>query len=123
MGWLYGSDGKPLGLSVVGAGLCGGTHGDAIGRIYSDGYVEATKYVAPIGYLVDGVLLDPEGNAVAAVEMALGSGIPDDFVVQAFIDDALYSCLAPEPFPAPQLRTPPSPTGTWSGQRLTDFLR
>jgi hypothetical protein len=122
MGWLYGSDGNPLGLSVVGAGLCRGTRGDGIGRIYSDGYVMATKNVAPIGHLVDGVLLDPEGNAIAAVEMALGSGIPDDFVVQAFTHDALYSCLAPEPLPAQQLRTPPPPTGTWSGRRLTDFL-
>jgi len=122
-GWLYGSDGKPLGLSIVGAGLCKGTRGDALGRIYSDGYVEETKFAGPIGYFVDGVLLDQSGNAMAAVEMAVGSGIPDDFVVQAFTDDGLHSCLAPEPLATQQPRTPPTPTGAWSGQRLTDFQR
>lgn len=119
-GWLYGSDGQPLRMSVVGAGLCRGTRGDSLGRIYADGYVE--RNATQIGHLVNGVILDREGNAMAAVEMAVGSGLPDDFVVQAFTDEALYSCLGPEPLPSPQTRIAPTPTGQWSGQRLTDFI-
>jgi hypothetical protein len=119
-GWLYGSDGRPLGISVIGDGLCRGT--DSLGRIYADGYVERARDATQIGRIVDGVLLDREGNAMAAVEMAVGSGLPDDFVVRAFTDDALYACLGPDLLAAPQTRIAPTPTGRWSSQRLTDFI-
>jgi hypothetical protein len=120
--WLYGSDGTPLGYYVAGGGLFRGQTGDAVGTVYEDGTIYSRTTGTLKAYLGDGVVLDTSGNAIAAVEMAVGAGLPDDFLVQQFVDAPCPRRLGDATQRATQPVTPPMPTGQWSGVRLTDLF-
>lgn len=122
-GWLYGSDGSLTDYYIVGGGVFRGRSGDDVGRVYSDGHIERSTTAAHVGYSAEGVFLDTSGNAIAAVEMATGSGLPDDFMVKQFTDAAIIPRLGTEPQQAPPRFVPPPPTKQWSGARMTDLFR
>jgi hypothetical protein len=124
-GWLYGSDGVPSGYYVAGGGLFRGRPGEPVGDV-GDVCKDGTIYRRTTGtlqaYFADGVVFDTSGNAIAAVEMAVGAGLPDDFLVQQFMDATYPRRLGDTAQGARQPVTPPAPTGQWSGARLTDLF-
>lgn len=88
VGWLHGLDGLPLGVAIAGNGLWNQA-GEQQANLYNSGRIlDSTKNV--VGFFVDGVVLDKEGGALAALEIAPGTGLPDDFLAQR---------LSPEPRP------------------------
>jgi schlafen family protein/4-fold beta-flower domain-containing protein len=118
--WLYGSDGAPLGYYVAGGGLFTGRTGEAVGDVCKDGTIYRRATGTLQAYIADGVVLDTSGNAIAAVEMAAGGGLPDDFLVQQFVDAPCPRRLGDQGARQPVM--PPVPTGQWSGARLTDLF-
>ncbi len=119
-GWLYGSDGAPADYYLVGGGLFKGLYGNAVGNVYEDGSIYRTRDASLEAYVVDGVVLDTSGNAIAATEMAVDNGLPDDFLVKEFVDAPCPDRLGPNPQQTRTPKTPPRPTHQWSGARLTD---
>jgi hypothetical protein len=120
--WLYEPNGAPSGYYVAGGGLFKGRTGDAVGNVCEDGTIYHRTTGTLQAYLADGVVLDTSGNAVAVVEMAVGSGLPDDFLVQQFVDDECPRRLGDTAQGARQPVTLPAPTGQWSSVRLSDLL-
>ena len=64
-------------------------------------------------YLVGGVLLDKAGDTVALVEMAPGSGCPDDFLPDVrLLNEAAPMNRGIDPEHAPETTAVPHPTAT-----------
>lgn len=123
-GVLYKRDGTPSDFVVVGGGIQrrSGLQ-DLVARIYRDGRVERSGDAKHIGHFSDGVLLDENGNALAATELALDTGLPDDFVVTNPPDDFRpFPRLTERCDPAREGYRPPGPTGRWSPTGLEDLL-
>jgi hypothetical protein len=119
-GVLYRSDGIPSDLVVVGGGIQQRSgQQDPLFKIYRDGRVERVGDSKYIGHFSGGVLLDENGDAVAATELAFDTGLPDDFRVTNPLD-------AQRPFPrfAEPLNDvledyrPPHSTRRWSRRTL-----
>jgi hypothetical protein len=122
-GWLYGKSGQNTGL-LLGAGLIwehrgagpGVRHGsfDVAGQVRGAGDVCA--------YVVDGVLIDPAGDTLALLEMATGSGCPNDFLLTGA---TTRECPPGQSIPrgdAPAGIEIPHPTGRWSELLLREVL-
>jgi hypothetical protein len=123
-GILYRSDGIRSDLVVVGGGIQQSSdRQDLRFKIYRDGRVERVGDAKYIGHFSGGVLLDENGDAVAATELAFDTGLPDDFRVTNPLD-------AQRPFPrfAEPLNDiledyrPPRSTRKWSRRTLEDLL-
>jgi hypothetical protein len=122
-GVLYGSNGDPSNLSVVGGGIQErfGSQ-DLLFRIYRDGRVERVRDGRYVGHFSNGVLLDEEGNAVATTELALGTALPDDFLVKHPVDLARpFARLTEPPDQVLEGYRPPRPTGRWSRKTLEEL--
>jgi hypothetical protein len=123
-GWLYGPDGNGLGLSIAGGGVWDGV-GDQKGLLYDSGRI--TNYYRnemTVGYFVDGVVIDEEGRAMAALELASGIGLPDDFLLMQPTDDPRYRAANPgSPIPEDEKVTVPDPIGEWSDLSLLELLQ
>lgn len=118
-GWLYGQDGSTVGVGLWDGALCG-RNGDVLARVYDDGHVGRVRDGAMVAYAVDGVILDLHGNALAAVEMATGSGLPHDFIPQSHSDTTALRRLALNKAEKPLI--PPASTREWSKQSLQTIL-
>ncbi len=121
-GWLYDSNGSPTDYYIVGGGVFKGRNGEAVAGVYGDGSIYSHRTGQLVGYSADGVFLDTSGNAVAAVEMAAGSGLPDDFMAKQIMDVPITAKLGIHPQAARQPHTPSHLTKQWSGVRVTDLL-
>lgn len=120
-GWLYGPGGSFLGLSVT-EGELRDVEGRRIGALDQEGVVRRDRDREVLGFVVDGVFLDEGGLAMAALEMATGSGLPDDFLVSELsrspvppISVGLHG--PPEPSSGAAV---PKPVGRWSARSLSD---
>jgi len=122
-GVLYGSDGHPSDLVVVGGGIQqrSGLQ-DLEFRIYRDGRVERVGDGRYVGHFSKGVLLDVEGDAVAATELALDTALPDDFLVKHPVNlDRPFARLTEPPDQVLEGYRPPGPTGRWSRKTLEEL--
>jgi hypothetical protein len=123
IGWLLGREGRSLGLFLARNGIFR-SNGDILARIDERGRVENVRTAETVAFVDGGVVLDPEGNAVAAVEFAVGTGLPDEFLAREFPDPTRAPAGASDtPNPAvdagPVL---PSPTKRWSERDLPSVL-
>lgn len=122
-GLLYRSDGHPSDLVVVGGGIQqrSGLQ-DLEFRIYRDGRVERVGDGRYVGHFSKGVLLDVEGDAVAATELALDTALPDDFLVKHPVNlDRPFARLTEPPDQVLEGYRPPGPTGRWSRKTLEEL--
>jgi hypothetical protein len=123
-GWLFGSHGGPIGLSLWGAGIWD-TESAQKGLVYQGGPVTSPQSPESIaGFLVDGAILDAQGRTLAVVELGSGPGVPDDFVHVGEYDDPRPR--APQGGgEQPRMDRPfslPKPTGRWSASSLIEAL-
>jgi hypothetical protein len=122
-GLLYRSDGHPSDLVAVGGGIQqrSGLQ-DLEFRIYRDGRVERVGDGRYVGHFSKGVLLDVEGDAVAATELALDTALPDDFLVKHPVNlDRPSARLTEAPDQVLEGYRPPGPTGRWSRKTLEEL--
>jgi schlafen family protein/4-fold beta-flower domain-containing protein len=124
-GWLHGPDGRPIEVSAGGSGIWD-AEGRRKGHVFDSGRVTNLNNDRTIGYLVDGVLLDDAGRAIACAEMAVGGGLPDSYFPPTVMTDLRYQVSGGDPG-APMKdsdpdATTPSGTGLWSPTALTDLL-
>lgn len=122
-GWLYGPDGSYTGFS-----LTGGEIRDELGyrkaTVHEDGVIRSDLTSnSPVAFVVDGVVLDLEGKAMAALEMSTGAGLPDNFLVRRPLDDRPPSSVGCHGslFPATG-HPPPDFLGQWSTTPLLNAL-
>jgi hypothetical protein len=125
-GQLYRQVDGPLSLSVAGGGVWDST-GTRHGHVHDDGSVRRATDGSLAGWWIDGVLLDPEGDALGVTEMAVGRGCPDGFLPGQLRDDP--RAQVPEgnpgsPHPVSEQLEPPMPTGRWSThtEPLADYF-
>lgn len=125
-GLLYGRDGLPISASlgpdtIRRKSTWGGS--DFMARVHDRGEV-AGQRGRVIGWHRDGVVMDLVGDAVAVVELASGSGCPDDFVAQQPVDQVEGgvgpTCDKPTRFGAKH--TAPAPSGRWSDRTLEELI-
>jgi hypothetical protein len=117
LGWLYGRSGF-LELSVAGGGIYD-RQANRRGSVDQAGVITGSK-PEPVGFLKDGVILDSDGNAMAALEMATGAGLPDDFRLQAVVTSPLPVIPHGQIVPAAEASPVdhPAPSGEWSVKSL-----
>jgi hypothetical protein len=123
-GVLYGRDGQPTGLVVVGGGIQKiGRLGDLVAKIYENGRVERTPDSRYVGHFSGGVLLDEDGNAIAATELAVSTGLPAGFLVTrpSEIDRPPPKHTTPLK-PTGALYELPRPTQAWSPRSIGELL-
>ncbi len=125
-GQLYGRDARPLQLSIAGGGVWGDqTTARAI--VYDDGSVRHTRSDAEvIGHFVEGAIIDPAGGTLAVLEMASGTGCPDDFLPAALSEDPRARVPRGGPgtvFSASVKHPAPAATGRWSENDFLPLLR
>jgi hypothetical protein len=123
-GWLYGRDGKPLGLSLVGR-LIADSQGRSKGLVYEGGLVEnAVRNELVAGYVSGGAVLDEHGRTMAVLEFGLGSGVPRDFVQRQTYPDPRPRVNGDpgEPGPNRRLFTAPDSVREWSQYSLMERL-
>lgn len=124
MGWLYGRDGNPLGLSIGGSGVWD-QEGMRRGRVYQSGKIRTVSNDGVVAQCVDGVVSDQDGRVLAAVEMAPGTGQPDSFVPKTLTSAATYVVHGGnpgEPLPDTDAVGLPSALGEWSERSLAELL-
>jgi Schlafen, AlbA_2 len=125
-GWLFGPDGVPLGLSLLGRCLWDSTGTWQRGWVYEGGLIEnAANNQVIAGYLVGGAILDDQGRTMAVLELASGQGVPDDFVHRQ-VDDDPRARVPGDPGPPHPTARPfqvPTPLGIWSDLSLLNRLR
>jgi hypothetical protein len=123
MGWLLGPDGKSIDLYLSPGGISRRT-GDLAASIDSNGLIRHARTSGPIGHAQGGVVLDMGGAAMAAVEAATGTGLPDDFLARDFLDHWRAPGSATgesrEPLGASVV---PAATKQWSAGSLGELLR
>jgi schlafen family protein len=124
-GRLYDRTGTSLNVTVGGPVIIDDAGSGGLGRVHIDGSISSVTTGDIVGWYLDGVLIDLEGNCVAALEMAPGIACPDDFVGSSLERDAeglapgLNGTLMPPPTPLEQ----PNPTGRWSSVDLRSLLK
>jgi hypothetical protein len=114
-GWLFGSEGTPLRLSLGGGGVFNEA-GERVALGYEGGRIGSSDGQRTIGFAIDGVVLDEAGRAMATLEMAPGLGLPDSFVPKALT----YSnpSGSAERMPEDASIEAPDPVGAWSDESL-----
>jgi hypothetical protein len=123
-GWLYGPNGRPIGLSVGGNGIWN-KDGRRLANVYSSGRILDRENKGVVGFLSGGVVLDETGRALAATEMATGTGLPDEFLQQTVTKDVAYMVESGgpgSPLEDGQLIELPGGTGIWSDVSLLERL-
>jgi hypothetical protein len=124
-GWLFGRDGLPLKLSLYGDGIWP-RQGMKVGYVYRNGPIESAMDNRRIaGYVVDGAVLDEEGDTMAVLEFAAGPAVPDEFLHANFYDDpraAVPDGRTGEPGDSAKEFAVPTPTGRWSAHSLATRL-
>lgn len=123
IGWLHGREGRSLGLYLARNGIFR-PNGDILTRIDGRGRVENVQTAETVAFADSGVVLDSEGDALAAVEFAVGTGLPDEFLAREFPDPTRAPAGAGDT-PNPAAATGPalpSPTGRWSQRDLPSVL-
>lgn len=92
--------------------------------VCTDNAVRRAENTQAIAFWRDGLLLDLEGNAVAAVEFCDAPGLPDNFdpgdLDAEPVDDPDHRTREP---PAPDNPPEPHPTGRWVDAKAEDVLR
>lgn len=122
-GWLHGPDGRSLRSAVVDRAVWN-EGGQAIGYLQSDGWIRHVREARDVAFVSEGVVLDPDGRAVAAVEMSTGTGLPDDFVTPELMPSARpFAEYRGEPVPRADGPSPPKPLGEWSKKSLFELLQ
>ncbi len=124
-GVLYDQQGKSTGFVAVGGGIemQGGLR-DPVARIDTMGRVSRLRDDEVVGWFEGGVLMDKNGNAVAATELATGSGLPEDFVVRwpELMASERFARFG-EPVAASGGEwSPPGPTQKWSELGIEEVL-
>lgn len=116
-GRLYGADGKVTPYALLG-GLLTRDGGGAAGVDTAGAVQHLNRHVC--AYVVDGVILDPAGNALAVTEFAPGAGCPADFIAD---QPEIENEVAQAPLRAATPGTePPAPTGSWASRTLAEVL-
>lgn len=124
-GQLYGQDQRPIHYSIGGAGVWHDKGLTALAHLYDDGRI-LDHHSDVIAHLDEGVVLDRDGHTVAVVELATGSGCPDDFLPGVLSESPLMRVPggnAGQAHTSTGKRTAtPTPTGRWSAQTLPELL-
>jgi hypothetical protein len=79
-GLLHDLTGTCINMSVGSDNIWDEAGGGHIGWIYDDDSVVSTRTGEIVGWYSDGVVMDLSGDAVAVLELAPGTGCPDDFI-------------------------------------------
>lgn len=123
-GWLYGRNGQATGYYVRGGGICRkGAPYDAVARVRRDGWVERMCDGTRIGFFEEGVLVDCHGHCLAASELAIGKGLPGDFLAQGVDDLGIRppECLSAR-MDVGDAQAAPQPSSRWSDRALREVL-
>lgn len=122
-GWLYDINRHNTDL-LLGDGLIWEHRGAGPGQRH--GSVDGAGQVRGAGgicaYVVDGVLIDPAGDTLALLEMATGSGCPNDFLLTSATPKECPPGLSIPRDDAPAGVEIPHPTGRWSELLLREVL-
>lgn len=122
-GWLYRQDVGFLRISVAGRGVFDEV-GSEITFIDKRGAIQS-KTGDIVAWLVDGVVLDNEGRALAACELAPGVGLPDDFAIAGNIAKARPTVAGANPgtpIDPTHDKQPPATRGEWSSESLQQLV-
>lgn len=124
MGWLYGADGF-LHLSVTDGGVWTDQRHE-LGHIHESGTIRRLSG-DPVALLEEGVVLDPKGNCLGALEFATGPAIPPEFFLRGVVDDPRPRVTSGGSGPRkPDIEPPmtkPTPTRRWSELSLSHLLQ
>lgn len=119
-GWLFGRGGTALPYLLHGGGIITGERGP-LGAPIDDVGAVRNNLSQICAYVVDGVVLDTDGNAVAVLEFAPGAGCPIDFLAGEGRED-FDTTTVPVGVSQATTAPAPAPTGSWSSQALADVL-
>jgi Putative DNA-binding domain len=123
-GKLYGRSGN-IGLSYSGAGIWSNERGNRAAGVDEAGAISNDDGNV-IAFVVDGVVLDLEGRALAACELATGSALPDDFAPEIVESDPRAIVVGRDsgiPGPATHGMVPPAPLREWSSADLDSLIK
>lgn len=119
-GTLFERDGKATPFLLHGGGIVTARRRTLEAAIDETG-VMRNNVSRVSAYVGDGVVLDPDGNAIAVLEFAPGAGCPDDFLATEAKED-LDTTTVPLRMSQPTTPPAPAPTGAWSTQSLAQVL-
>ncbi len=123
-GWLYDRDCQRTDY-VLSRGMIWeprAATGLRVASISTSGFITSATSVGD-AFLVDGAVLDAAGNTLAVLEMACGSGCPDDFLPDAVsLEEQAPQQAGIEPDSDPSDALIPVPTGRWSERLLSEAL-
>lgn len=124
MGWLYGAAGA-IDLSVAGGGVFTAS-GQEVGHLEEGGTLRDFSG-EPVGFIEGGVVVDLEGNCLAALEFATGRGIPPEFFLRRIRSDPRPKVPGGRAGERKTNSEPcisnPNPSRKWSELRLSSLLR
>lgn len=126
-GYLHNKAGECVDLSV-GSDVIWDDKGGGAGTVASiktDGSITKSTTGHVVAWYRDGVVLDLDGNALAVLEMAPGTGCPDEFVGTSLRSDpyGVGGKIHREPNAPTVEHEPAEPTGQWSAFDLRDLLK
>ncbi len=119
-GTLFERSGEATPFALHGGGIVHARRGTLEAAIDETG-VMRNNVSRVSAYVGDGVVLDPDGNAIAVLEFAPEAGCPDDFLATEVKDD-LGTTTVPLRISQPTTPPAPAPTGAWSKQTLAQVL-
>jgi len=125
LGALHDRVGEMVNVSVGTDVIVDHFQAGAIATIWDGGAVTSSRTGQAAAWFIDGVLMDLRGNAIAVLELAPGTGCPDDFVGRKLAADPGAASAALGLHPRQVLQRPadpPPPTGRWSSQELRATL-
>jgi hypothetical protein len=120
-GWLYGRNGS-LGACIYGPGIW--IEDKQVGFVDRLGVIRHGRGHI-VGYFIDGVVVDNEGFAVAALELAAGPALPDDFRAKNIVERPFAQVPGAGDPPPEEPREEvelPSGRGQWSEKELLTLL-
>jgi Putative DNA-binding domain len=118
-GALFDRDGRATGCAVGGQMLHGPMRPDV--NVFEDGALIVAHNSQLLGHLIEGVVVDPDGNTLAVTELATGDGCPGDFLA---LEPGSGDPDGPigAPIPGASVTPVPVPTGQWAQAQFLDHL-
>jgi len=121
-GWLFNHEGVSTDLNLNRSMIWDQKQNQSAASIDAEGRVKKPSSGAVVGHFLGGVIIDPRGYTLATLEMAEGSGCPDDFLPVGRQIPPPPPDYDSQPAEPSSNEVAPDPKGLWSDQRLIETL-